>query len=252
MSKITIAIAGNPNSGKSSIFNMLTGARQHVGNYPGVTVEKKEGQCRYKDYEITIVDLPGTYSLSAYSTEELIARNFIIEEQPDVVIDVVDSSAIERNLYLATQLIEMNVPLVLAFNMSDIAERKGLHFDIEHLSELLQTSIVPTIGNKGKGRAELMDAIIKTAQGGRVERIHKITYGEEIESELTKLEALISDKEQQLSRKFGGRWLAIKLLEQDSEIQGKVGDEETLKSAASSIEHLRHRRHGRNPKTHAR
>ena len=173
MSKITIAIAGNPNSGKSSIFNMLTGARQHVGNYPGVTVEKKEGQCRYKDYEITIVDLPGTYSLSAYSTEELIARNFIIEEQPDVVIDVVDSSAIERNLYLATQLIEMNVPLVLAFNMSDIAERKGLHFDIEHLSELLQTSIVPTIGNKGKGRAELMDAIIKTAQGGRVERIRR-------------------------------------------------------------------------------
>lgn len=239
MKKITIAIAGNPNSGKSSIFNMLTGARQHVGNYPGVTVEKKEGLCRYGDCEITVVDLPGTYSLSAYSTEELIARNFIIEEQPDVVVDVIDSSAIERNLYLATQLIEMNVPLVLGFNMSDIAERKGLHFDIEHLSELLQTRIVPTIGNKGKGRAELMEAIIKTAQEGRVERIHKITYGAEIESELAKIELLIGDKEQRLSQKFGGRWLAIKLLEQDSEIQGKIGNEDVLKSAASSIEHLR-------------
>src|SRR4030042_3248726 len=151
MKKITIAIAGNPNSGKTTVFNMLTGSHQHTGNYPGVTVEKKEGLCRYKDYEITVVDLPGTYSLSAYSAEELIARNFIIDEHPDVVVDVVDSSVIERNLYLATQLIEMNVSLVLAFNMSDIAERKGLHFDIEHLSELLQARIVPTIGNKEKG-----------------------------------------------------------------------------------------------------
>jgi len=126
--KITVALAGNPNSGKTTIFNMLTGARQHVGNYPGVTVEKKEGLCRHAGYEMTVVDLPGTYSLTAYSIEELIARNFIIDEQPDVVVDIVDASNIERNLYLATQLIEMNVPLVLAFNMSDIARRKGTVF----------------------------------------------------------------------------------------------------------------------------
>lgn len=239
MKKITIAITGNPNSGKTSIFNMLTGAHQHVGNYPGVTVEKKEGLCRYKGQEITVVDLPGTYSLSAYSTEEIIARNFIIEEKPDVVVDVIDSSVIERNLYLATQLIEMNVPLVLAFNMSDIAERKGLHFDIEHLSELLEARIVLTVGNKEKGKEKLLEAIIETAQEGRMERIHKINYGEEIETELAKIEALVADKEQQLSQKFGGRWLAIKLLEQDSEIKGKICSKEVLNSVASSVGHLR-------------
>ncbi|MHC4424223.1 MAG: FeoB small GTPase domain-containing protein [Planctomycetota bacterium] len=132
MEKITVALAGNPNSGKTTVFNMLTGAHQHVGNYPGVTVEKKEGLCKYAGLEMTFVDLPGTYSLTAYSIEELVARNFIIEEQPGVVVDVIDASNIERNLYLATQLIEMNVPLVLAFNMSDIARRKGLLFNYRH------------------------------------------------------------------------------------------------------------------------
>jgi ferrous iron transport protein B len=150
MKKITVALSGNPNSGKTTIFNLLTGARQHVGNYPGVTVEKKEGLCKYDGYEITFVDLPGTYSLTAYSIEEIVTRNFIIEKQPDVVVDIVDASNIERNLYLATQLIEINVPLILAFNMSDVAEQKGLLFDIEQLSRLLESPIVPMIGNKGK------------------------------------------------------------------------------------------------------
>src|SRR4030042_6258821 len=135
MKRITVALAGNPNSGKTTIFNMLTGMRQHVANYPGVTVEIKEGKCTFGDYQITCVDLPGTYSLTAYSTEELLARNFIIEQRPDVVVHVVDSSNIERNLYLTTQLLEMNVPLVLAFNMSDLARQKGLLFALEKLSE---------------------------------------------------------------------------------------------------------------------
>ena len=112
MKKISVAVAGNPNSGKTCIFNMLAGAHQHVGNYPGVTVEKKQGLGKYKGYEITFVDLPGTYSLSTYSLEELVARNFIIEQRPDVVVDIVDASNVERNLYLATQLIELNIPLV--------------------------------------------------------------------------------------------------------------------------------------------
>jgi len=237
--KITVALAGNPNSGKTTIFNMLTGARQHVGNYPGVTVEKKEGLCRYAGFEITVVDLPGTYSLTAYSIEELVARNFIIEEQPNVVVDIVDASNIERNLYLATQLMEMDVPLVLAFNMSDIARQKGLVFDIEQLSNLLEAMIVPTVGNKGKGRVNLLDAIVETARQGRMERTHKIGYGEEIETELTAIETLIAVKERRLAEKHGPRWLAVKLLEQDSDVAEKVHSKEVLDAVRAGVKHLK-------------
>lgn len=239
MKKITVALAGNPNSGKTTIFNMLTGAHQHVGNYPGVTVEKKEGLCRYKAHEITVVDLPGTYSLTAYSIEELVARNFIIDEQPDVVVDIVDASNIERNLYLATQLIEMNVPLVLAFNMSDIAKQRGMVFDIEQLSRLLQASIVPTVGNKAKGKTELLDAIIETAGRGKVQRTYKVNYGQEIETELASIETLICAEEGQLAEKYDPRWLAVKLLEQDSDITAKVQAKKVLDAAAASLSHLR-------------
>ncbi|MHC4457315.1 MAG: ferrous iron transport protein B [Planctomycetota bacterium] len=238
-SKISVALAGNPNSGKTTIFNMLTGARQHVGNYPGVTIEKKEGQCKYAGFEMAVVDLPGTYSLTAYSIEEIITRNFIVEEQPDVVVDIVDASNIERNLYLATQLMEMNVPLVLAFNMSDIAERRGFVFDIEQLGKLLEAKIVPTVGNKGKGKVELLEAIIETAHRGKKERIHKVNYGEEIEQELAKIETLIDSKEYQLAEKYGSQQTAVKLLEQDSQIKSKVGNQEVLDAVLTSVEHLR-------------
>ena len=181
MKKITVALAGNPNSGKTSIFNMLTGARQHVGNYPGVTVEKKEGLCSHGDYEITFVDLPGTYSLSASSVEELVARNFIIDKRPDVVVDVIDSYNIERNLYLATQLIEINVPLVLAFNMSDIAEQRGLRFDIDQLSRLLEAPIVHTVGNKAKGKDKLLEAVREIVEHHRDRHPHIVHYGDEVE-----------------------------------------------------------------------
>jgi len=239
MKKITVALAGNPNSGKTTIFNMLTGAHQHVGNYPGVTVEKKEGTRKYAGYEMTFVDLPGTYSLTAYSIEELIARNFIIEEQPSVVVDIIDASNIERNLYLATQLIEMNMPLVLAFNMSDIAERKGLLFDIEQLSRLLEAKIVPTVGNKSKGRPELLDAIVETAQQDKPQRTHNVNYGSEIEEELTRIEAVVIDREPELATKYGSRWSAIKLLEQDPDITAKVQNKEVLEVVTESIEHLK-------------
>jgi len=239
MKKITVALAGNPNSGKTTIFNLLTGARQHVGNYPGVTVEKKEGLCKYAGHEITFVDLPGTYSLTAYTIEEIVTRNFIIEEQPDVVVDVVDASSIERNLYLATQLIEMNVPLILAFNMSDVAEQKGLLFDIGQLSKLLEAPIVQTIGNKGKGKKELLEAIVETAQQGRGRRIHNIRYGEEIEHELAKIEAIITVKEHHLVEKYGSRWSAVKLLEQDDDITKKVQSRELIDAVKASTEHLR-------------
>ena len=188
---------------------------------------------------MTMVDLPGTYSLTAYSIEELVARNFIIEEQPDVVVDIVDASNIERNLYLATQLIEMNVPLVLAFNMSDIAKQKGLLFDIEQLSKLLEAMIVPTVGNKGKGKVELLDAVVETAQQGKTERTHKVSYGEEIEKELTGIETIVADKEPGLVPRYGSRWLAVKLLEQDSDVTAKVNSREVLDAVTASVEHLK-------------
>ncbi|MFW5840312.1 MAG: FeoB small GTPase domain-containing protein, partial [Planctomycetota bacterium] len=146
--RYTVALAGNPNSGKTTIFNAITGGRQHVGNYPGVTVEKKAGSCRYDGTDLRIVDLPGTYSLTAYSTEELVARNFLIDESPDVVIDILDAGNLERNLYLAVQILELGTPTVLAMNMSDVAKQRGLEFDLPLLSELLGAPIVPTIGHK--------------------------------------------------------------------------------------------------------
>ena len=161
--KIVVALAGNPNSGKTTIFNSLTGARQHVGNYPGVTVERKEGTVKHGDVEIQIVDLPGIYSLTAYSVEEVVARNFLVEEKPDVVVDIVDSSNLERNLYLAVQLRELGVPLVLAFNMSDMAKALGYEYDIPELSRFFGAPIVQTIGNKGQGMKEMLDAVVSTA-----------------------------------------------------------------------------------------
>jgi len=162
--QFTIALAGNPNSGKSTVFNALTGARQHVGNWPGKTVEKKEGICKRDGYEIQVVDLPGTYSLTAYSLEEVIARDYIIEEKPDVVIDVVDAANLERNLYLAVQILELGAPLVIALNMSDIADSRGLRIDKEMLSQGLNgTPVVPTVANKGKGINELLQAVIRVA-----------------------------------------------------------------------------------------
>ena len=239
MKRIVVALAGNPNSGKSSLFNMLTGAHQHVANYPGVTVEKKQGYCRHKDHEIVVVDLPGTYSLTAYSTEELIARRFILEDKPDVVVDVVDASNIERNLYLGTQLIEMDPPLVFAFNMADLAKRRGLVFDLEQLSRLLEAKIVPTVGNKGEGRIPLLEAILQTVQEGKKPRIHIVPYGDEIEEELARIEGVVSRCEKELAEKYGPRWLAVKLLEQDEEILTKVQHQEVLDSVDKSVRHLR-------------
>ncbi len=239
MKKITVALAGNPNSGKTSIFNMLTGTRQHVGNYPGVTVEKKEGVCRYGGFEMTVVDLPGTYSLTAYSIEELLARNFIIEGRPDVVVDIIDASNIERNLYLATQLIEMNAPLVLAFNMSDIAQQKGLVFDTEQLSKLLEAKIAATVGNKAEGRGELLEAIVETAREGKRRRRHKVSYGDEIETELEKITWLLAEKEGVAADKYGSRWLAVKLLEQDGDTIKKIKSKELLDTVSASCTHLK-------------
>ncbi len=233
-----IALAGNPNSGKTTIFNNLTGDRQQVGNYPGVTVEKKEGICRFGDREITVVDLPGTYSLTAYSVEELVARNFLIDEKPDVVIDIIDASNLERNLYLAVQLIELNVPLVLAYNMSDVAERRGLKFDLEQMSRFFGAPIVPTTGHRDRGTGDLLEAAVAVADGTWKQPHNPVRYGREIEKSLRQLENLI-EQEEVLTDRYSSRWLAVKLLENDKEVLNAVDSEAVLALAGRQEKRLR-------------
>ncbi len=235
--KITVALAGNPNSGKTTVFNNLTGARQHVGNYPGVTVEKKVGLCKHGDYEINVVDLPGTYSLTAYSVEEMVARDFIIKDKPDIVVDIIDASNLERNLYLAVQFMELGVPLILVFNMSDLARSHGIEFDLEKLSELLGSPIVPMVAQKNRGTLALLDTIVAMADG----KIHfkpvRINYGREIEKELDHLEQLLGDKKYHHHR-YHPRWLALKLLEDDRQIKELVNAPEILEAVNRSAMRL--------------
>ncbi|MBW1750110.1 MAG: 50S ribosome-binding GTPase, partial [Deltaproteobacteria bacterium] len=144
-----ITLAGNPNSGKTTLFNHLTGAHQHVGNYPGVTVDKKEGTLIHNSHQLSVVDLPGTYSLTAYSVEELVARDYLVNEQPDVVVDIVDGSNLERNLYLTCQFLELGVPLVIALNMVDVAKKRGISINTESLSKLLGVPVIPIVARTG-------------------------------------------------------------------------------------------------------
>jgi ferrous iron transport protein B len=160
----TIALAGNPNAGKSTLFNALTGARQHVGNWPGKTVEKKEGIWQHNGHVYEVVDLPGTYSLTAYSLEEVIARDYIVEEEPDLVVTVVDSANLERNLYLVVQILEMGAEVVVALNMSDIADSRGIKIDVPKLSHALGAPVVPTVASKGQGLDRLRETIVNAVQ----------------------------------------------------------------------------------------
>jgi ferrous iron transport protein B len=161
METILIGLAGNPNSGKTTLFNAMTGAKQHVGNWPGKTVEKKEGTCKYAGRKIRVVDLPGTYSLSAFSPEEVIAREFIIQEKPDLVVTVVDASNLERNLYLAVQVLEMEASVILVLNMMDMATAHKIQIDPDKISNALNIPVICMVARKGKGLKELLDKIVE-------------------------------------------------------------------------------------------
>jgi len=224
---LRIALAGNPNSGKTTIFNALTGARQHVGNYPGVTVEHKQGTCTLDGRRILVTDLPGTYSLTAHSPDEVVARDFIINEPPDVVVDIVDAGNLERNLYLAVQFMELRVPLVLAFNMIDMAESRGMRFDYPQLEAMLGVRIIPTVGNKGRGIRELLKAAVEAAEHPQPPQRPSLRYGRDVVRELDTLEQMVAG-EPALAR-YPARWVALKLIEGDDEVCDTV-----RKSAAAA------------------
>ncbi|MBT3374392.1 MAG: ferrous iron transport protein B [Lentisphaerae bacterium] len=235
---LVVALAGNPNSGKTTLFNNLTGTRQHVGNYPGVTVEKKEGTCRYGEADMGLVDLPGTYSLTAYSVEERVSRNFLIDEQPDVVVDVLDASNLERNLYLAVQLIELGTPVVFALNMSDIAEAQGIRFDLAELSRFLGGPVVQTVGYKAGGMDELLAAITQVADHPAAFTRPHVDFGREIEEEIRKIEGRLTSASG-LPSHVTPRWLAVKLLEGDPEVGEQMASTGVADVVAQSVAHLR-------------
>lgn len=240
--RILVALAGNPNSGKSTLFNNVTGSRQHIGNYPGVTVEKKEGRDNYKGYEAVFVDLPGTYSLSARSEDEKVARNFIVDEKPDVVVHVVDASNLERNMYLFTQLSELDAPVVLAMNMSDMVKAKGYVIDYKILSKSLGRPIIPTVGNKSKGIDELLEAVITVYEKKIKVGKTKVDYGLEIDLERTKIAQVLSKNDVQL-KGYPKEWMTLKLLEKDpivmNHIQGLSCADEIEGQVEKSRQHLR-------------
>ncbi|OGQ85996.1 MAG: ferrous iron transport protein B [Deltaproteobacteria bacterium RIFOXYD12_FULL_56_24] len=221
MATISIALAGNPNSGKTTLFNTLTGARQHVGNYPGVTVEKKEGSYTFATGEqATIIDLPGTYSLSAYSMEEVVARDYLVQEKPDVVINITDASNLERNLYLSTQFLELGVPMVIALNMVDVAQDRGISLDAQKLADLLKVPVIPIIARSGKGTAELMAAALELAKENAAWNPLHISYGEDVDLALQTMTERITAAGF-MTENYAPRWLALKYLEGDNQIRKK-------------------------------
>jgi len=216
--KLVIALAGNANVGKSVIFNHLTGLHQHIGNWPGKTVERAEGTLHFEGHTVDIVDLPGIYSLSTYSLEELISRKYIAVERPDMVINVVDASVLERNLFFTLQLMELETPMIIALNQMDIARKKGIEIDTERLEELLGIPVIPTVAIKGIGIFQLLEKAIEIIEKGNKAKPIEVKYGKEVEEKIAKLTEMV----EKIQFWYPPRYVAIKLLEGDEEILKEV------------------------------
>lgn len=234
---MTVALAGNPNSGKTTIFNNITGARQHVGNYPGVTVERREGFRRFRGQDMAIIDLPGTYSLTANSMDEVVARNVIIDEQPDLIVNILDAANLERNLYLAVQLLELERPMVLALNMTDMAEQAGIKLDEKALQSRFEIPVVGLVGNRNKGTDELLRAVIE-ASAQHEYKSFAINYGTKIEAAIQQTMAAVAELN---PLKYPSRWLAIKLLENDADIRRNISEMPAGAPALSVVDGIRNR-----------
>lgn len=231
MGEKVIALVGNPNSGKTTFFNMLTGANQHVGNWPGVTVEKKEGILRHEKKEYHVVDLPGTYSLGAFSEDEVVARDFILNGNPDVVIDVIDASNIERNLYLTTQLLEMEKKIVIALNMVDEATKREIKFDVEGLSEKLGVPVIPTVAAKGTGIDEIVKAATALIEKDN-NRKERVEYNETVEHHIEHIEMILEGND----LPYPIRWIALKIVEGDEDILKRIKESNLSADSIDQIE----------------
>jgi ferrous iron transport protein B len=236
---LVVALAGNANVGKSAVFNQLTGVGQIIGNWPGKTVERAEGTLHYQGSKIKVIDLPGIYSFSTYSMEELVSREFIALEKPDIVVNVVDASALERNLFFTIQLLELNAPMIVALNQIDLMEKKGISIDYKRLEEVLGVPVVPTVAIKGKGISELTEQIIKLTEQRRA--TPTIKYGKEVEQRIEQLASLLG----KIDIGYPTRWVAIKLLEKDDVITRQVREiDKTIVEAAETLAEELEKIHG--------
>ncbi|MBN2141599.1 MAG: ferrous iron transport protein B [Desulfovibrionaceae bacterium] len=241
MSTVNLALAGNPNSGKTTFFNLLTGARQHVGNYPGITVERKEGHLSWNNGQVRVLDLPGCYSLTSYSPEEVVARNALLKERPQAVVQVVDANTLERSLFLTVQFLELGIPVVLALNMMDEARRKGLRIDSAKLSALLGLPVVETVAREGQGKEALVAQAVAHAREklGRTEPL-ALSYGKDLDPILTDMAAIV-ERNAFLIGRYPARWIALKYLEGDAEVmrEGEKSDSQAAKALEAKVAEAR-------------
>jgi ferrous iron transport protein B len=233
---ITVAVAGNPNSGKSTLINAIAGTRLHVGNWPGVTVEKKSAMFEYEGRKIKLVDLPGTYSLSPYTQEEIIARDYLVHEKPDAIINVVDATNLERNLYLTVQLLELGIPVVMALNIHDEAVSKGYKIDIKTMKDVLGIEVIPTVATKKTGLNDLLRAVTNNTSERHPK---KLNYGSDIESAASAVEKQIKNSYPQLLEKYPLRWLVFKLMEGDSHVMEEINIGDSVSFIDEAIKHLK-------------